>query len=524
MSFVTRRCLKTSDRVFGSATAPGCKAPATSHIGNMGRSGNAADGSIPPKRRPERSFETASRLLGHINPVRFFRQSLIRRYTLLFSVITLLLLAGLLVLLYHRSIGNLENQQQRDIELQSMQQQKLAASMSRKEYIELLNHGNQSGGPVLTALENTDDVLSFIPENLSICPVLSSFPVWNDAGGHIQNQQGCVTKTRHGTLLVSLDSTPLEKIRKQFFSALALVGGAAILLSVLLGWLFSNRVLKRLKEINQLCAAMSPGRTETEFRLPVSRRCDEFDTTAEHINRMLDAVDRAVEQIAGVTDTIAHDLRTPLSRLRIRLETLINRKAPVSCDELEGALAELDSVLSAFRAMLTLTRLERRPRVLLETVDLSKIAADALELAAPLFETEQQVLKTNIAHKCIVPGDADLLFRLCFNLLENAGKYAGTGATVEVELTQESLSVRDTGPGIPESERDKVLQRFYRADDSRSIPGYGLGLSFVREICRLHRMELLLCDNSPGLNVTVRFKVRDEPKSVVGAEADVRVQ
>lgn len=463
------------------------------------------------------------RVLGHLNPVRFFKKSLIRRYTLLFSVITLLLLAVLLAVLYHRSIGNLEKQQQRDLTLQSLQQQKLAASMGREAYIDLLKHGNRPGSPLLMVLENTDDVLSFIPRNLSACPALSSFPVWNEAGGHIQNQQGCVTKTRHGTLLVSLDSTPLKKIRDQFFSALVLVGGSAILLSVLLGWLFSNRVLRRLKEINQLCAALSLGRTETKFRLPVSRRGDEFDTTAEHINRMLDAVDRSVEQIAGVTDTIAHDLRTPLSRLRIRLEELISRKGPVSCDELDGALAELDSVLSAFRSMLALTRLERQPEAAFKTADFSKIAADALELAAPLFEADEQVLKTNIKKDCLVSGDADLLFRLCFNLLENAGKYAGAGATVEVTLTKESLCISDNGPGIPESEMDKVQQRFYRVDNSRGIPGYGLGLSFVREICRLHQMTLLLSNNAPGLKVTIRFNAQAEQNSVVGAGADVSV-
>jgi signal transduction histidine kinase len=164
--------------------------------------------------------------------------------------------------------------------------------------------------------------------------------------------------------------------------------------------------------------------------------------------------------------------------------------------------------------MLELTRLEQQPKTAFPTVDLSRMVKDAIDLAEPLFEAQRQILKTEIAQKCPIAGDTSLLFRMCFNVLENASKHAGAEAVVDVELTDKELCVRDNGPGIPDTELEKVLQRFYRLDSSRSVPGYGLGLPFVRAICELHDMKLTLSNNFPGLKVAIRFKEQAIDKDI----------
>lgn len=430
------------------------------------------------------------------------------RYTLLLSLMTLVLLAITLAILYRQSIGNLAAQQQRDLELKSIEQRHLAENLEREDYLALLHRHNRSNSPTILALEETGGVLSFIPADIASCPAVSQFAVWDDDVGEIRKQRGCVAQTAHGRLLLSSDTGQMDSVREQFVRALALAAGIAILLSVLLAWLFSRTVLKRLKEINELCTTLSLAHDGASDRLPVSKRGDEFDATASYINHMLDVIDQSVRQIAEVTDAIAHDLRTPLSRLRIRLESLAKRTEPIPPKELEAALGELDVTLSIFQSMLELSRLEQHAGASFGTADLSQIVKDVVELAEPLYEAREQTLSTDIADSCLVAGDTNLLFRMCFNLLENASKYAGERANVTVELSECLLRVRDDGPGIQEAEIEKVLERFYRIDSSRSIPGHGLGLSFVRAICQLHRMDLTLSNADPGLDVVVQLPAK----------------
>ncbi len=459
-----------------------------------------------------------SSALKFANPIRAigsFRLGLVWRYTLMFSIITLTLMGMLISMLYQQSIGNLTTRQLTELEFQSVQQQQLADSMSRDEYAELIERHNRANTSILLVLENTSGSLSFIPDNLTICPKLHFFHVWNDDLEHIQKQQGCITKTSHGRLLVSLDTEPIEHLQNQFVSALIWVCFAGVMLSILLGRFFSSHLVKRLKEINRFCASLKVGKISSKQRLSISNRQDEFDITASHINQMMDAIENSIEQIEGVTDTIAHDLRTPLSRLRLKLESLEKKtKFPIS-EEISNAIVELDTVLSAFKSMLELTRLQNHQTSYYSKQNMTAIVNDAIEFAVPLFEAQKQTLKADIAIDCQVMGDADLLFRMCFNLLENCSKYAGLDANVTVTLHYDRLIVSDNGPGIPDEEMDKVLQRFYRADKSRGIPGYGLGLSFVQAVCRLHKMELQLSNNNPGLIVTISFNKTNTELDIV---------
>ncbi|MBN2529952.1 MAG: hypothetical protein JXR76_26415, partial [Deltaproteobacteria bacterium] len=165
-------------------------------------------------------------------PVDLLRRNLIWRYTLFFAVISLLLMAVLFAVLYHLSIGSLERRQQHDIELQASQQTQVAENMSRRHFIQFIESHNRSGSATILALKDAQGVLSFVPKQLSACPQMSHFPVWNDEFKHIQTLAGCVTNTRHGELLVSLDAAPLQQIKKQLLRALAVVGGAALILSL----------------------------------------------------------------------------------------------------------------------------------------------------------------------------------------------------------------------------------------------------------------------------------------------------
>jgi signal transduction histidine kinase len=287
---------------------------------------------------------------------------------------------------------------------------------------------------------------------------------------------------------------------------------AMLLLAIGGGFLFSRNLLRRIEAINK--GAERVRRGDVGYRMPVGSADDEFDRLGANLNEMLDEIGRLMSAIRSVTDNIAHDLRSPLTRLRNRLEELAvgdgstgERRAAI-----EAAIGEADQVLATFRALLSIADAESGAALAeRERVDLSRLAADAAELYEAQAEEQGIAIEREIDAGVEATGNRQLLFQAIANLLDNALKYGAGPVRVALKGTEKGsrLSIADRGPGIREGDRERVLERFVRLDSSRSTAGTGLGLSLAAAIVRLHGGSLSLEDNDPGLLVTIALPAAD---------------
>jgi signal transduction histidine kinase len=310
-------------------------------------------------------------------------------------------------------------------------------------------------------------------------------------------------------LLVAQDLSRLEATRSLINDTFLWALGGGLVLALVGGFLMSYSVMRRIEAINRASREIMTGRLQR--RMPMRGINDEFDQLSENLNAMLDRIDSLVEGVKSVADNIAHDLRTPLTRLRGRLENLSARPEldMELRDELGSALIEADHLLATFGALLRIARIESgtHDREWVE-IALRPLLHDAWELYQAVGE-EKDIVVTLGEASGQLRGDRDLLFQALCNLLDNAIKYSPPGSEVVLAVANcadaTSISITDQGPGIPEAERGKVLDRFYRSASVTGIPGSGLGLSLVSAIAHYHGGQLVLGDNAPGLRATLRL-------------------
>lgn len=289
------------------------------------------------------------------------------------------------------------------------------------------------------------------------------------------------------------------------------IGLIASLLGALVGWLTSRWVARRLRSLDATVARVGAG--ELGLRAPLDHSGDAFDQVAQRFNRMLDRIEGLMDGVRHATDHIAHDLRTPLTRLRNRLEGLhLGASDPPTRYALERALGETDQLLKAFAALLRLARIEAQSPVSeAPRLDLAELINDTLDMYAPIA-AERHIRFLPTLAPVSVQGDRDQLFQLVVNLIDNALKYAPANGDIEVALQADGplawFDIADRGPGIPESERERVFDRFQRLEAHRGSPGIGLGLSLARAIVQHHGGRIELTDNSPGLRVRVCLPTR----------------
>ena len=291
--------------------------------------------------------------------------------------------------------------------------------------------------------------------------------------------------------------------RLKLFSVLIM---GFMLAVVTVSFLISTFVVSRINLIAQTASnIMRTG--DLSQRISIHSRWDDLSNLAQILNDLLARIEQLMQDIRDVSDNIAHDLRTPLTRLRTHLEAA--QKETPDAQSMEQLLAEADGLLGTFNALLRIANIEKGKRhQAFADVSLNQLLEDVLALYEPLAEEKEVVLHAEL-HPITIEGDRDLLFQLFANLLDNALKFSPEKSTVEVVLAHEEgglqVSIADQGVGIAPDEYEKIFTRFYRSDKSRHTAGSGLGLSLVKAVAELHNARLVLSDNQPGLRITIDF-------------------
>ncbi|MGU9957989.1 MAG: sensor histidine kinase [Arenicellales bacterium WSBS_2016_MAG_OTU3] len=310
-------------------------------------------------------------------------------------------------------------------------------------------------------------------------------------------------------LLVGRDIRERTEVKKRVIWAIGWGSAITLLLGLAGGVIMSRGVSRRIDAINNTSREIMSG--DLSRRIPTRNTNDEYDQLAGSLNRMLNQIESLLEGVKRVSDNIAHDLKTPLARLRNQLETAKNmRPSDEQADALNNAVTEADGLLSTFNALLRIARIEAaEQRAGFADVDLSTLNHDVLELYEPLAAERNITLVSHIEDNVELKGDRDLIFQAVANLLDNAIKYspADFEVVLRLESTQNNilLSVSDQGPGIPANDTENVLQRFFRLDQSRTTSGNGLGLSLVAAVAKLHGMKIEMRNNAPGLIFTLHI-------------------
>lgn len=312
-------------------------------------------------------------------------------------------------------------------------------------------------------------------------------------------------------LVVGRDVVERRGFTAIIFQTFLIGVGGILVFSIFAGGLTALRVLRRIDTIASTSQKIMSG--SLSERVPVTRRNDEFDALAQNLNQMLDRIEQLMQGLKEVTDNVAHDLKTPLTRMRNRAEAALrDSRSDSSTAALETVIEESDRLIQTFNALLMIARAEAgAPSGAFADVDLSAVVADVAELYGPVAEDDGIALETAVAPGVTVRANRELIGQALVNLVENALKYArpadGQVGKITVGLRRDGtrmlIEVGDNGPGIPEEDRARVVERFVRLEKSRTEPGSGLGLSLVAAVARLHGGSFRIEDNGPGVRAVI---------------------
>lgn len=344
--------------------------------------------------------------------------------------------------------------------------------------------------------------------------------IWLDddimVGNFYQNDAylpAAVNVLPNGTRLLLARGVEQDHILRELSENLFESMGAVVFFALLMGIMLGRVVLKRLDAISMTAGEIMSG--DLSRRIPVSSRNDEFDALSRRLNAMLQRIEEVLQGMREVTDSVAHDLRSPVTRMRNRMEiTLLadHHDENTYRQVLEQCIKDAEIMMRTFNAVMqTAQATAGTIRAELVPLDLQKLVRELGELYLPVAEEADLSLEVAETEKATVVGNADKLAQAIGNLLENAVKYTPAGGRITLSVSSRrdfvEICVADTGPGIPEKDYERVKQRFVRLDSARHTGGSGLGLSFVDAIARLHGADLVFADNHPGLRASIRFPV-----------------
>jgi len=326
-------------------------------------------------------------------------------------------------------------------------------------------------------------------------------------------------------LLVGTDISDLAAYARHIDMALAFGLALFFALAGVAGISVTRRTVGRIEQVNATSRAiMQRGLSE---RIPLRGTRDEWDQLAANLNQMLDRIEALMAEVKQVSDNVAHDLRTPLTRMRGRLEKAAGRPRGAGEDQalINDTMADLDGVLRMFASLTRISQIEASDRLAaFRGVNLAEIAREVVELFDAAAEDKSVRLTASGEERVLVTGDRDLLFDATANLVDNAIKHGRDAGHVDVQVTDgadgAAITVADDGPGIPEHELPHVFKRFYRLERSRRTPGNGLGLSLVAAVARLHGARMEMVDNAPGLRFRLQFPAAHDGTGMKGEAAE----
>ncbi len=317
-------------------------------------------------------------------------------------------------------------------------------------------------------------------------------------------------------VLVARDVSNREQLRRRSQGVIVRIALATIALGLVIGLVFSRSLLRRVDAVNRTAKAIRKG--DLSRRIALTGGGDELESLSINLNAMLDQIERLMTGMREVSDNIAHDLRSPLTRMHNRLSEAIEDDAPDKDEVLRATLNDADRMISTFNALLSIARIESGEGAgAMEPIDLAAVAEEMAELYEPAAQDAGFSLLVNTKPAPPIKGSRTLISQAIANLLDNALKYAEGGKHIEIAVGKTPrglvvLSVADDGPGIPKADRESVLRRFVRLETSRSSPGSGLGLSLVSAVARAHDARLILGDSDNdglGLRVALIFQPFD---------------
>jgi signal transduction histidine kinase len=318
-------------------------------------------------------------------------------------------------------------------------------------------------------------------------------------------------------LIVGQSFEETERLEDVAFASFAWATLLVIAVAIIGGVLLAAEAQQRLDGIASAMNAVSEG--NLDIRVPLRGNGDDIDTVSEQINQALERLSVLLETMRQVSADIAHDLKTPLNRLKIQIESAVagTERGERATSPLMEALDEVDHINATFEALLRISQIEAGARkTRFQRLDLADILLSVSEIYADVAEDNGHSLATRIepGRNCPVHGDSELLTQMFVNLVENAIRHCPRGTKIDISLTLEDriarAAVSDDGPGIPANEYEKVFRRLYRLDKSRTTSGSGLGLSLVRAIAELHGGTATMEDNAPGLRAVVRLPVMEQ--------------
>lgn len=450
---------------------------------------------------------------GTLNLRILFRTSAFQ-LALIYAALFVVSVLGLFAILYWATIGSVNRQIDATIQSEILGLAEQYERQGLNGLVDVLSErvSRSSDGRAIYLF--ADSNLLPIAGNLRKWPAASlgadgqiEFETVLSGGQKVRYRASVLSVGRSYRLLVGRDIRELTQLNLVFERA-AIWGVAAVLILAFAGGiLMSFSAQHRVATINRTTRRIIGG--DLSERVPITGARDEYDDLAVNINEMLMQIELLLDNMRHVGNSVAHDLKTPLTRLRNRLESLARKNVPMS-PELEKCVEDSDRLLATFSALLRIARIESGAyRAAFTTVDLTRVVAGACDLYRVAAEEKGISLNFSPTGKTSMYGDRDLLAQAVANLLDNSVKYTPDGGKIEIEINEKNdsvdLVVSDNGSGVPTADHSRIQQRFVRLDAARTEPGNGLGLSLVKAVTDQHKGRLIMENLEPGLKVTMVF-------------------